>query len=125
MGALFLNKYVIGLGLSLVVVIGAYSYVKVSANTIRGLRDKVTILAIQTDNLQKANEAMQRDIELVQQTQAETNEKLNAIRVAASQALRELASRKFEAKNVGPLTVQINKETADMFHRLETLSHGP
>jgi len=120
-----INIYVILSIIMLIIIGGAAFYVKISSDTIRELRDKVTVLDLQSKSLQAANDFMQADVKNIQEAQRQTNQKLDTIRLASAQLTRTILSRKFDTSHIKELQQQINKDTTSALQQLEALSRDP
>ena len=124
MWALLTNKYVV-VGLLLAVLLGSAAIgTKIALATIRDLQDQISVLTFKADSLQKANDAMARDVANVAKWQNAANKTLQTIRLKASQANRDIQNRRFDGQDPAIIQDQINHDMAEMNKRLENLSHA-
>jgi hypothetical protein len=103
---------------------GVALHLRATANTVAALNKQVTLLSLQAKSLQTANDALQADIADVAQAQTTANHDIDTIRSQAASDSRDLLNRTFEPSDAG-VQNQINKETSDIFKRLEDESHAP
>lgn len=101
---------------------GLFFYLRSTANTIVGLRQQITILSVQTTQLQEANDALKDDVANVVAAQTIVNNSLEDIRQQAVAASLAVRTQKFTS---GPAAQdQVNKATADFFKQLEDISRA-
>jgi predicted transcriptional regulator len=122
---LLLNRYVISGIVLLLVIGGGIAYAKISADTIRDLREQVGVLIEQEKMLEVTNRALVDDVARIQQAQTIANRKLEAVRLAAIQATRVLMTRSYDARDIPALQQQVNKDMTDALQRLGDLSRAP
>lgn len=119
-----LGGWVIVGALVLLLVGGVVLHMRATANSVALLTKQVTVLSLQTKNLQAANDALQADIANVAQAQAIANQQITAVRAQASNDSRALFNRTFDPNNAA-IQTQINQSMSDTFKRLEDETHAP
>jgi uncharacterized protein YoxC len=116
------GKYVMIAVLAIILLGGAFLYVKYTQSVITSLSQQVTGLQLQTKDLQAANTALQQDIQRVQQAENATNQALQSIRLQSAQMARAIQSRTFNTSDPKALEIQVNKDTAATLKGLEDAS---
>ncbi len=111
------------IGIALLLLIGgAYLYVKITNDEIKTLTQKITVLTITTQSLQAVNTKLQTDYENIKKLQDQTNQTLSAIRTQSRITEQRIRNEILNSSNPTQLQIQVNKDMANTFQELENLS---
>jgi uncharacterized protein YoxC len=119
-----IGAYMIAAIVIILVVIGVILHLRAESQTIIKLDQQVTLLQVETKNLEAANDAMRADINNVQQAQRTADQTLSAVRDQADSAVKLVRTRTFTTRNPSALQAQLNKETREFFAHVQAVSRG-